>query len=346
MITWRSPRLTAGFRILTGDLIFGPILPTRYMVDRFIRRGTVTLLAAYAGSGKTWILIDLLAAVATGAKWLGKFQCEKARALYIDWENGVHEVRRRIQGVTKARLGKGHRISRLGVCFEPGNVDTDEFEDRLSRLAEEWDLIVIDPLKAAAPGVSENDSEVRGVLDRLRRVARSTNCAIVVAHHVGKNSKNVDPREMPRGNSAIMDAVDAAFVVRLLKDQAMKIVNAKSRNGPVVPPIFARIDDVGLGGVSVHVVDEVAEDTNQVANDVELKKNVLTFVRENPGTSGKSIEGAVTGKADRIRRAVKDLLVADELEDLGKTGRPKYRVPRVQRRAMRALGNSKKKEDD
>ena len=64
----------------------------------FLPRGEVGILAAPGSSGKTWALIALALAVATGRPWLGYFTTNTpGRVAFLGAEETENEIRRRIQ---------------------------------------------------------------------------------------------------------------------------------------------------------------------------------------------------------------------------------------------------------
>lgn len=86
---------------LTADLLRAIPPPRRFLVRDddgrgVIPRNRVGILAAAGGSGKSWMVIQLAVAVATGGKWFGIWPTEQGRVLLILGEEDAEEAMRRL----------------------------------------------------------------------------------------------------------------------------------------------------------------------------------------------------------------------------------------------------------
>src|SRR5438045_1075173 len=55
------------------------------------------LFLARQKEGKSTLMLQLCLDVATGGKFLGRFQCAKGKALYIDYENRPYRLQERVR---------------------------------------------------------------------------------------------------------------------------------------------------------------------------------------------------------------------------------------------------------
>src|SRR4051794_13216189 len=60
--------------------------PPVYLVDGFIEQGTITVLTADTGAGKSWVAMALSVCVATGQSFLDR-AVAKGCVMYVDEEN-------------------------------------------------------------------------------------------------------------------------------------------------------------------------------------------------------------------------------------------------------------------
>lgn len=133
---------------------------------------------------------------ATGAEVAG-IACEKGTVVYLDAENGEHEIHRRIH-----TLG----LPADGVSFYEAagfdlRQDLSEFADILHDLKP--DMAVLDSFRSLTPGLDENDTkQTAAALDPLRRLAHESGVAILLIHHANKGGRDF------RGASSIRDSVD------------------------------------------------------------------------------------------------------------------------------------------
>lgn len=289
--TGHVPAAPSRFVIVGPDVLFQPLEEPDYLIEGVIRRGSLTELVAYGSSGKSWMKSDAGLSVATGLAWLGRFPVKQGRALLLDWENGLYEERRRLQAIARARNLTD--VQGIDVASMPSVYMTDPaFETEVMALAQRYDLIVIDTLKAASPGVDENDSNIRVGLDALRRIAEKTGCAFLVLVHSKKTSGSattIDPREAGRGSSAIFDAADAVLHCTYVEGEPLKIVQTKSRLGRPVEPFQVSIVDTENGGVSVIASDMISA-SGSASDDFERRcDEALAIVRDLPSVSSRVV---------------------------------------------------------
>lgn len=274
-----------GFDIISAGEIFKPVLEPKYIADGVIREGSVTLLGAYGGSGKTWLAISLMVQVSIGGRWLERFSCEQGRTLFLDWESGSYELRRRIQKYCSG-LNRETVTNDVELCCMPNAYMTSpDFEFRVRQLAEGRKLIVIDSLKAASPNVEENSADMRGSLDILRRVAEHTGCAFLVLVHAKKTSEKFaqDSRQILRGSSAIYDAADTVFTMALSKDKKVRIDHVKSRQGKSIEPFLVAIQDTE-DGQSVLVTAEDLDPVDLAPDPLEAAcETIVRVLALHPG---------------------------------------------------------------
>jgi hypothetical protein len=316
-------RAIAGPFVLEGpDSIFAPLATTPPVVEGVIREGSLTLVSAYGSTVKTFAMLDMCRAVACGGQWLDRFSCRQGRALFVDYESGSQELRRRLQLLVR---GAGLAFPLEGIEFAalPSDyLDTPRIDRPLEALAEGRALLVVDSLRASAPTVDENDSSVRVVLDRLHRIADRTRCAVVVIVHAKKSSpgSQVDEREMLRGSSAIFDAADGVFTFVRIEGRGIRVRHVKNRQGGrTIDPFLFRIEDVANGGVVLTSEDEEPRDAPARPPPLLAAKTAILrlLAREHHLESRNDVAKALDGNRGAGARGVRfEALRALEVEGL------------------------------
>lgn len=300
------------FREWTMDEIWAPLEPPVWVVKGLLLQANVGLLVAYGSSFKTWEMVDIALAVATGGEALGRFPCARGRALIVDWESGDYELRRRFQAVAK---GRGHHGPVPGVSFitMPDLFFTSkDFEVELEKLCQSRAIICFDSLAAGSVDVEENDSSFAQGLQACKRVAARSGCSILVLHHARKSSGDSnDERQLVRGSGAIFATADSVTV--LLKQEgyeAFLCKSIKSRGGKHVDPFIVRVEDQPDGGIRVF-----ATDTTETAPKSEKSKvasyrsRVLQELAHNHDChSANEVHAAVGGTRTLVLDAVRTLL--------------------------------------
>lgn len=296
--------------ILDSVAIFAPLEEPDYLVDGIVRRGSLVELVAYGGSGKTWLADDLAVAVASGTPWLGRFLTKQGRSLILDYENGSYESRRRIQAVTR---GRGiASVDGIGLAAMPAVYANDPvFQSEVQRAAEGRALVILDTLKAANPGVDENDSNMRVGLDALRRVGETTGCAFLVLVHGkktgGNQSGTIDPREQGRGSSAIFDAADTVLHVAYAEGRPLMVRQTKSRQGRSIAPFQVEIIDSPDGGVICRSSDLPSAETSASRDFQALCDRVLRVLKDHPGSTANTVVEFTNAKRPRVLAALEML---------------------------------------
>jgi len=276
------------FRLLDRTQLWEPLPEPVYVVDGIIRQASVVEIAAYGGSSKTWLAVDAALSVAAGIPWLGRFGTLQGSTCFVDYESGQYEILRRLQAVARARGLE--RVDAVDVASLPSVYMPDPaFGAAVTELATGRSLIAIDTLKAATPGLDENDANMRSGLDVLRRAAEATGCAFLVLVHTKKKRAEVtvDAREMGRGSSAIFDAADSVLHLEYREGHPQRVSQTKARLGRVVDPFNVTVTDTEGGGVLVEAHDATDGITTDSFN-AKCRK-LLELVQDNPGASGRLI---------------------------------------------------------
>ena len=210
--------------LLTRD--FPPLV---WLVPGLIALGQLVLLGGRPKGGKSWLVLQLIQCVDTGQPFLGK-ETRTAKALYIALEDGERRVYQRCQLLKwqprqAAVLFHVPRFDGPDGLAGPGLTQID-------RLAWQYDLIVIDTLVATlSGGINENDNTRMGVIiNDLARIAHTTDTAVVLVHHTGKNSGGDDIFNTLRGASAIRGGYDVGFLLDRKPGESEAVLHAESRD--------------------------------------------------------------------------------------------------------------------
>ncbi|MCC6653454.1 MAG: AAA family ATPase [Candidatus Eisenbacteria bacterium] len=303
-----APRPARSIEILDAEAIWAPLEPPVYVTAGMLRAGSLVELVAFGSSGKSWMGVEIGVAIALGEPAFGRFATVKGPILYLDWEAGSYEMRRRFQAVGRGH-GTSDPIAGVSLSSMPNlYMARPDFESRLMPLCEGRSLVVLDTLKAASPGVDENDSSIREGLDALHRVTEKTGCAGLVLTHAKKTSGSlaqIDAREAGRGSSAIFDAADAVFHVLYRKGEPLRVEQTKSRVGRSVEPFLVTIEDTDNEGVCVLGKDVPAEGQGDEFSG--LCNAVLEVVKANPGCSVRLVRGLAKAKSTSVGAALEQL---------------------------------------
>jgi hypothetical protein len=172
-------------------------------------RAELAVIYGESGSGKSFLALDLCAAVSRGLAWRDAHRTERGSVVYVCAEGA---------GGFKVRLRAYARAHNINLAELPGVVaDAPNLLEQTEAAALygailKWgkpDVIVIDTLSATAPGGNENSGEDMGrVLSHCKLLHRKTGALVVLIHHSGK-----DATKGARGWSGLRAAADAEIEV-------------------------------------------------------------------------------------------------------------------------------------
>jgi hypothetical protein len=218
--------------------------PVEWLVKGVVPKADIFSIYGASGAGKSFVALDIAAAIARGVTWRGK-KVRKGRVAIIAAEGGG---------------GYGNRLQALAnkLCIAPAELDIGVItaqpnileQDDISELVAtivavgDIDLIIIDTLAQVTPGANENTSEDMGrALANCRVIHDATKAVIGIVHHAGK-----DLSRGARGWSGLKGAMDAELEVNRNEDTgAREIVVRKQKDGRDGDVFPFKLETVVLG---------------------------------------------------------------------------------------------------
>lgn len=287
--------------VLDVQEIFAPLPPVPYVVAALdLCPGAPALVAGYGFSGKTLALQSLALSVASGQKAWGCFPVARGRVLHLDFEQGARLTRERYQRLAAGLMVTPEELEgRLALASMPSlYLDERGAEDRLCRALDGYAMVIIDSLRASAPSLEENSSDVRRALDLLGRISERTGAATVVVHHARKPTKEAagGAKASIRGSGAIFDACSSVLVFEGAKGEPVRISHEKARaSGRLADDFQLTIADVPNGSdprwgliVSAEACSQTAGSRDGAAELDALKRRIVEFIRANGPQPGKN----------------------------------------------------------
>lgn len=200
------------------DVVFADELPDTYEAPNELVQGLLTigggsLVYGNSNSGKTFLAIDLAAAVALGIDWMGR-RTEPGLVLYLAAES-PDSVRARVQAYKKHH---DVRMSNFAVVKSPMNLFVNDTDTNAiiktvkmveARRKQPVRLIVGDTLARLSAGANENMGQDMGlVVARIDRIRNACGAHFMLIHHSGKNAA-----AGARGWNGVRAAVDVELEV-------------------------------------------------------------------------------------------------------------------------------------
>lgn len=207
------------FKLLTGADVRALPVP-QWRIKGVLPAQGLAALYGPSASGKSFLALDMAAAIACGRTWFGH-KVSPAPAVYVALE-GEAGFKLRVQAWE--RHHEQSLPNDLQIVLQPFKLEADV--DDLAKVIPKGAVVFIDTLNRAAPTADENSSKDMGaILEQAKRLQALTAGLVIVVHHTGK-----DIARGLRGHSSLFAALDAAIVVSRNSDSREWLI-AKSKDG-------------------------------------------------------------------------------------------------------------------
>ena len=167
-----------------------------------------------SGSGKSFLVFDMAAAIAGGRVWFG-YKVKRSPVVYCALEG---EAGFRVRVAAWEQANGGALPNALRLVLQPFRLtEAQDVQDLASAVLAVGDgaVTILDTLNRAAPEADENASADMGrILEAARELQRLTAGLVLVVHHTGK-----DATKGLRGHSSLFAALDAAVEVQRSGEQ-------------------------------------------------------------------------------------------------------------------------------
>jgi len=218
----------------------------QYLIEPWLAPATIVQVYGYSGHGKSMFVQHCMAALAAGKRCGGPFPIQRrARVLYCDYEMGMGTVARRL---SEMRQMYGDTDDRLQI-WTPF-VDEVDMNLRSSEGLNElqaWvnfvqpDVVVIDTIRSAFPGLQENSADEWARVNQLAVKLRNSGVAVILMHHSNKPGENGMGREA--GSTNQLTVLDTQIrVTQVFQDQETARQNAALFDGDYSSPIWPQLE--------------------------------------------------------------------------------------------------------
>jgi hypothetical protein len=236
-----GPRDLTGWTLSPAELMARP--RPEPIVSGLLYRDTLAWLIGKSGSFKSFVALDLAAAVADegGRKWLGR-AVYGGPVLYVVAE-GAGGMGLRVQAWTERNGTMSERLRLLPRAVQAKSEHWPILVELARQLAPA--LIVIDTQARVSVGVNENsNTEIGELIARLDELRRATRACVLVVHHIGRSGEDA------RGASALDGAQDTELKVERVggpKALQVKLTVDKQKDAPDTDAITLDLERVELG---------------------------------------------------------------------------------------------------
>lgn len=227
-----------------SDFAIQDLAPQAYLIEDNIPDESITVVFGQPEVFKSFYVLEMAFAVATGADFLGLHTVpERGRVLVIQMESSARAFQDRLTKMGQ-RFG-GVPDNLYVITGKPILLEDKKWSERvMNEIAViQPKLVILDPL-ASMTAADENSAQEMGVIVRtLRNWRDQFHTSIVLVHHEVKNTQGVGAQNI-RGSSALHGAVEVAVRIERPDPDATRVTVkfAKFKEAERPKPFMAEFD--------------------------------------------------------------------------------------------------------
>lgn len=204
--------------VSSADFVGTEITLAPELVKGVLRQGHKLIISGESKAGKTWALIELGWAVATGSKWLDEYQCAKGAVLYLNLEVDASSFMSRINTVWERKnyndkngfyawnlRGKAQTLDKLLPAII-----------RQAQAVPNLKLIIVDPIYKINPGDENSAGEMGAFCNLFDQLCEETGASVAFCHHFAKGTGG-SKRSIDRASGSGVFARDPDAILTLTR---------------------------------------------------------------------------------------------------------------------------------
>lgn len=161
------------------------------LIEGVLRESMKMIIAGPSKAGKSFLLIELAIALATGGNWMGSIKCKKTRVFYINLEIDAESFKNRILKSCEAM-----KVTDLcgNICIwnmRGRGKPLMELTDAISRRVKEahCGAVIIDPIYKVLSGDENKAGDMSEFVNCFDKIADATGAAVIYCHHFSKGAQ-------------------------------------------------------------------------------------------------------------------------------------------------------------
>jgi hypothetical protein len=296
----------------TADELMAATFPEpRYAVPGIVAEG-VNLLVGAPKLGKSWLVLNIAVAVASGGQVLGKIPVCEGDVCYL----ALEDTARRLQSRLRMVLAGAPAPSRLVLATEcpPWNEGGSDRVEKWLDATPDARAVVIDVLSRTRSRTRDNanryDADYEAVV-AVKHLADRYGVAFVLVHHTRKAASE-DFIDTVSGTQGLAGAADAVLVLQRSRGAAEATLRMTGRD--IHEASYALDFDAGIG------TWKLLDDPPDVLALGDTRRQILRCVTEHGPLTPKAIAEAVAASYELVKKTCQRMAEDDQLTTDG-TGR-------------------------
>lgn len=188
------------------------------IIQGILRKGHKLTLTGPSKAGKSFDLLELVAAIASGGKWHG-WQCIKGKALYVNLEVDKISALYRQRDIFVAKKIPFEMRANIDYWNLRGkNKTLDKLAPKLIRRAmkQGYSIIILDPIYKILTGDENNAADMAEFTGLFDTITEQLQCAVVCCHHHSKGAQG-SKRSADRGSGSGVFSRDPDAILDLIE---------------------------------------------------------------------------------------------------------------------------------
>lgn len=196
----------------TEEVFENPPALAPAIIDGVLRQGHKMIISGDSKAGKSWMLIQLSAALAEGSDWLG-YRCERLKVLYVNLEiQGSSFVNRivKVYGAMGLKPSGNFYYENLRGRAQPLDKLAPVIISMIKQVGA--GAVIIDPIYKIITGDENNASDMGVFCNEFDKIAQDSGAAVIYSHHHTKGLQGMK-KAIDRGSGSGVFARDPDAII-------------------------------------------------------------------------------------------------------------------------------------
>ena len=273
------------------------------LIEGILRKGHKMLVSGPSKAGKSFLLLELAMAIASGGKWLGR-QCAKGKCLYINLEVQKESNNNRVSWLWKTMGLPLRDAANLDVWNLRGySRSLAKMAPSIVRRARQMDglsAIILDPIYKVITGDENRAEEMGKFCNYFDQIAECCGCSLIYCHHHSKGAQG-DKKAQDRASGSGVFARDPDALLDMI-ELIVDDTRRKAVTDRMVCDELGRLLDEHFGAVWRDLVPQDEALKIQSMTQAAIGYAGEKMVSETVGRVTREMESATAWRIDGILR--------------------------------------------
>lgn len=299
------------------EILESDIPEPSWVVENLIPTESVNILGGDSGSFKTYFALYSGICVAHGKPILNIYNVNQGNVLYIDEENGIITLKKRIKKIKNGLEQKEE--TQLGVLnFSNIKFDSLKWKEKFKIIMDQVKpiLVIVDSLVRTLSGDEDRADSVKRIFDFCKPFISEYKCSFLFLHHTRKVI-GARVKEDLRGSSDLAAMCDSVLMMNKNGENYYTLAQVKNRHQENIKPIQLLVIDPDTTTITINYGGEAPTERKKKSD--ECAEDIMTWIQNNEAETLKTGEiEEITGfKRNTVRDACRILQLKGVLRASG-----------------------------